>query len=180
VTLLRKLVHAAILGSVSTPEIHEWKKCNSCKKPIGFDTIYQICSVSSCNTKRMNLTFCSVSCWAAHVPVYRHRDAWALEKRSPTRAEFLRSETVNAEIPPNEALQAEVSMNQPASSTTEKEILIVASKLKDYIRKTSEMNTSAEVLDTLSDKVRILCDRAVQKARQDGRKTVMSRDFVGL
>jgi histone H3/H4 len=60
---------------------------------------------------------------------------------------------------------------------TEKEVLVVASKLKNYIRTKSGMNTSAAVIDVLSDKVRELCDQAVESAKRDGRKTVMDRDF---
>ena len=59
----------------------------------------------------------------------------------------------------------------------EKETLIVASKLKNYIREKSGMNTSAAVIDILSDKVRALCDQAMEAAKTDGRKTVMDRDF---
>lgn len=42
------------------------------------------------------------------------------------------------------------------------------------------MNTSDEVMETLSDRLRTLCDRAIAHAREDGRKTVMSRDFSNL
>lgn len=62
-------------------------------------------------------------------------------------------------------------------SSNSKEILIVASKLKNYIRTKSGMNTSSSVAEILSDQVRNLCDRAIENARQDGRKTVMDRDF---
>jgi hypothetical protein len=58
-----------------------------------------------------------------------------------------------------------------------KDILIVASKLKAYIRARSGMNTSDGAMDALSDIVRELCDAAVQRAAQEGRKTVMDRDF---
>ena len=57
------------------------------------------------------------------------------------------------------------------------EVLVVASKLKNYIREKSGMNTSAAVIDVLSDKIRRMCDEAVERAKQDGRKTVMDRDF---
>ncbi len=64
------------------------------------------------------------------------------------------------------------------SETEEKtETLVVASKLKSYIREKSGMNTSAAVIDVLSNKLRRLCDEAVERAKQDGRKTVMDRDF---
>lgn len=57
------------------------------------------------------------------------------------------------------------------------EVLVVASKLKTYIREKSGMNTSAAVLDALSAKVRALCDQAIDNAKREGRKTVMDRDF---
>lgn len=57
------------------------------------------------------------------------------------------------------------------------ETLVVASKVKAYIRGKSQMNTSGAVLDALSGKVRQLCDQAIENARRDGRKTVMDRDF---
>jgi len=168
----------------TSEEVTYWKKCNTCKKPLGFGALYQVCSVSSCNLKRNTFTFCSVSCWAAHVPVYRHRDAWALEKKAPSREEFLRENppskaSVTAPPPnssPSSTFKASVPM-QSSSSSASKEILIVASKLKDYIKQSSDMSTSAEVMETLSDKVRALCDQATIKARQEGRKTVMARDF---
>lgn len=61
--------------------------------------------------------------------------------------------------------------------TEKKEVLVVASKIKNYIRDRSGMNTSAGVFDALSDKVRELCDRAIENARNDGRKTVKDRDI---
>ncbi len=57
------------------------------------------------------------------------------------------------------------------------EVLVVASKVKSYIRARSSMNTSATVLDALSNKIRGLCDEAIERAKTDGRKTVMDRDF---
>jgi len=58
-----------------------------------------------------------------------------------------------------------------------KEVLVVVSKLKSYIRAKSGMNTASSVAEALSEKVRALCDAAVEHAKQDGRKTVMDRDF---
>jgi hypothetical protein len=58
-----------------------------------------------------------------------------------------------------------------------KEVLVVASKVKGYIRTKSTMNTSATVLDVLTEKVRQLCDSAIAKAQAEGRKTVLDRDF---
>jgi histone H3/H4 len=61
---------------------------------------------------------------------------------------------------------------------SEKEILVVASKLKSYIRAKADMNTSAAVTDVLSDKIREMCDQAIENAKREGRKTVMDRDFT--
>lgn len=58
-----------------------------------------------------------------------------------------------------------------------KEILVIASKVKGYIKAESGMNTSAAVLEVLSEQVRKLCEQAIEKAKADGRKTVMDRDF---
>ncbi len=57
------------------------------------------------------------------------------------------------------------------------EVLVVASKVKGYIRERSGMNTSANVLEALSQKIRGLCDVAIENARNDRRKTVKDRDF---
>ena len=59
----------------------------------------------------------------------------------------------------------------------EKEVLVVVSKLKNYIKERSGLNTSGNVAPLLSDIVRQLCDQAVENAKEDGRKTVMDRDF---
>ena len=58
-----------------------------------------------------------------------------------------------------------------------KDVLVVVSKLKNYIRNTSGMNTSGSCADVLSDLVRSLCNQAIERAKNDGRKTVMDRDF---
>lgn len=58
-----------------------------------------------------------------------------------------------------------------------KEILVVASKVKKYIKESAGLSTSANVLDELSAKVRELCNQAAENAKNDGRKTVMERDF---
>jgi histone H3/H4 len=39
------------------------------------------------------------------------------------------------------------------------------------------MNTSDGVLDPLSDELRRLCVKAVENAKEDGRKTLLDRDF---
>ncbi len=60
---------------------------------------------------------------------------------------------------------------------SDSEVLVVASKVKNYIKEKGEMKTSASVLNVLSDRIRSMCDQAVETARNDGRKTVLDRDF---
>jgi histone H3/H4 len=60
-----------------------------------------------------------------------------------------------------------------------RDILVVVSKLKKYIKARSGMNTSDAVVSVLSDRVRRICDQAVENARREGRKTVLDRDFTG-
>lgn len=60
---------------------------------------------------------------------------------------------------------------------SEQETLVVVSKLKKYIKDKSQMNTSSAVAEVLSAKLRAMCDQAMERAKSDGRKTVMDRDF---
>ena len=69
-----------------------WKRCSTCKKDLSFAAAYWACNVSTCNRPRTALAFCSVPCWDAHVPLLRHRDAWAEEHRAPTAAEWAREQ----------------------------------------------------------------------------------------
>lgn len=59
-------------------------------------------------------------------------------------------------------------------------ILVVASKVKDYIREQASFNTSAQVMGQLSLALQDLCKKAIENAKQDKRKTVMDRDLEGL
>lgn len=143
-----------------------WRKCGSCKKEIGFNTIYQICNVSTCR----KMVFCSVDCWNLHNPVMNHKSSWAEEMRSPRKEDFVSS----SESAPRRII---VQAKPTSGDANEEEILIVASKLKQYIKDRYDMNTSANVMEALSRDVRRLTDRAVEKARSEGRKTVMDRDY---
>ena len=60
---------------------------------------------------------------------------------------------------------------------SDNEVLVVVSKLKNYIRSAAGMNTAGNVAPHLSDKVRRMCDKAIENAKSEGRKTVMDRDF---
>ena len=168
-----------------------WRRCSTCKRELGFSAPYWTCSVSTCNRKGSAFVFCSLSCWNSHVPTMRHRDAWAEELRSPTRDEWETHRSAAAaehaaptrerhEIgkPPGHREAAEDEADaELAPGEIPHDVLVVASKLKKYIKARSGMNTSDTVMDVLSDRVRALCEDAVLRAREDGRKTVMDRDF---
>ena len=146
-------------------ELNYWRKCGSCKKEIGFNTIYQLCNVSSCR----KLVFCSVDCWDLHNPVMNHKSSWAEENRSPVK---------NTESGPRRILvNSGSTQNNSTSAISNDEILVVASKLKQYIKDKHDMSTSANVMEILSHIVRRQTDDAADKARSEGRKTVMDRDF---
>ncbi len=160
-----------------------FKRCSTCRKPIGFEQAYYRCSVSTCNGKRTGLFFCTVECWQAHVPEARHRDAWAEEERSPTQAEWERERS--GESPPGETPRRRVVTPAPEpdaedSSEEAREVLIVTSKLKAFIRARSGMNTSDRVVGVLSDHLRDLSVRALRHASAEGRKTVLDRDFAAV
>lgn len=57
------------------------------------------------------------------------------------------------------------------------EVLIVVSKLKKYIKEKGGMNTAGNVAEVVSDRIRAICDEAIEAARNDGRKTVKDRDI---
>jgi hypothetical protein len=176
-----------------------WKRCNTCKKPIAFGSGYFTCNVSTCNRKGTDFAFCSVACWDAHVPVYRHRDAWAEEQRAPSAAAWAaqqREQTARATAPPIERKPHSAAASPPRAanpshaaspphaqaqnergSAVAEDVLVVVSKMKAYIRAQSGMNTSDGVAEVLSARVRELCDAAIERARAAGRKTVMDRDF---
>lgn len=153
-------------------ESNVWRKCSSCKKPIAYGSRYYVCSVSTCNGQRTGYVFCSVSCFEVHLPSARHKDAAAIESKAPT---LIRQAATGAA-----AGGARTIISTPAKAPTTREVLIIASRLKEYIQAKSDMNTSGGVMDVLSDYVRVLCDRAIENARAEGRKTVMDRDFEFL
>ena len=59
----------------------------------------------------------------------------------------------------------------------EKDTLVITSKVKAYILSKGGLKTSASVMDALSDRVREICDLAIENAKKDGRKTLKDRDI---
>jgi hypothetical protein len=54
--------------------------CSMCRKPIAVGAKVIKCAVSTCNTGRVKLVFCSASCWDSHLPNARHRTAYFVEE----------------------------------------------------------------------------------------------------
>ncbi len=148
-----------------------WRKCGTCKKEINWGSTYQQCSVSSCR----KFAYCSVDCWAVHDSVMGHMSAAATEERAPNK---------DSENAPRRRLIVSNSPSLSSNSVGETragvdlDVLIVASKLKKYVKDRHDLNTSGNVMDRLSELVRDLVDEAVIRARQEGRKTLMDRDFL--
>lgn len=185
-----------------------WRKCSTCKKPIDFGATYYVCSVSTCSGQRTGYVFCKVGCWESHVPGARHRDAAAIEKRAPSReaaareaAQLEHKDSSAAESSsggsPTRAPVRVLASNSSAApratsgpplgaaslsgSSATKEVLVIASRLKDYIdAQSGGFNTSQSVIDVLSEHLRRVSDRGIENAKADGRKTVMDRDFEFL
>ncbi len=156
-------------------EVGTWRRCSACKKPIALGAGFYACSVSTCNRKRTALAFCSVSCWEVHLPTANHREAWALEKQAPRSADESADETP-ARTGRRRLVRPEDTASGQARSGSD-EVLIIASRLKEYVRSRSGFNTSDKVLEPLSEIVRRVCDEAIRNATREGRRTVLDRDL---
>src|SRR5262245_43483385 len=181
-----------------------WMLCSACRREIPFGSVHWVCSVSTCNRSRTRLVFCSVACWDSHVAMLRHRDAWAVEAKAPSPDEWAAEEAARERAqaqaddehePPTKphfptgaapAPARRVAIEPPLAraalgtsselTAADREILVVVSKLKKYIKDRSGMNTSDAVADAISDHVRAICDESIRAAGADGRKTVLDRD----
>lgn len=181
-----------------------WLKCTACKNPISFGAKHWVCSVSTCNRPKFPMVFCTVSCWDSHVADARHREAWAVEKFAPTQAQWaadVASRPVEAPAKPapvvaaapvvrrvvadggsspvptaNPPAPAAVSSSVNLNDVVDKDILVVVSKMKAYIKARSGMSTADAVADVLSEHLRALCDESIRAAARNDRKTVLERD----
>jgi hypothetical protein len=139
----------------------------------------------------MGMVFCTVSCWDSHVADARHRDAWAVEARAPSKDAWQRELAANPPepaparpaTPVHPVVRRLVGEPPPApaaatalAEVVDRDILIVVSKLKKYIKDRSGMNCGDAVVDVLSEHVRAICDESIRAAARDERKTVLERD----
>jgi histone H3/H4 len=60
------------------------------------------------------------------------------------------------------------------------EILVVASKIKAYIKTNSDLSTSKQVMEQLTVRIQKTIEVAAQKATEAKRKTIMDRDLEEL
>ena len=139
--------------------------------------------------------FCTVSCWDSHVAQERHRDAWAVEAKAPSKDAWdkeLADDPGHVHAQParpapapaprrvvgdaSPVSAAVVEGNVKLADVVDKDVLIVVSKMKKYIKDRSGMNCSDAVADLLSEHVRAICDDSIRAAARDERKTVLDRD----
>lgn len=59
---------------------------------------------------------------------------------------------------------------------SEKETLVVVSKVKDYVKSKGFM-TSADAIPELSDKVYTMIDEAIRRTKENGRQTIKPQDL---
>lgn len=154
-----------------------WKKCSSCKKEIPYQGRYYVCSVSTCNSKKLGLVFCSVACWDAHLGFANHRSSEAVENTAPSKSQC---EAALSAVPEESAARRVIVRSAGASAATTEDIdtLVVVSKVKKLIRDRSDFNTSQCCVEALTEKVVQECLKGIENARAAGRKTVMGRDIV--
>ncbi len=167
-------LHNGLLGFAMAEARPTWRQCSRCKSPIPCGSTYLVCSVSTCNRARTGLVFCKLECWDAHVPIAGHRDAHAEELTAPATPDAA-AERPKAARKQGKRRIAPVKQRDPSLP---KDVLVVAKALKEYIRAASDLRTSDAVMEVLSEKLRDMCDRAIDRAKDDGRKTVLDRDFL--
>lgn len=102
----------------------------------------------------------------------------AISTPSSEAARTARSVTAAPEPEPGRTARIVGATAKNPSSESDDEILVVVSKLKKYIRDQSGMNTSDGAMGPISDHLRTLCRDAIRHANEEGRKTVMDRDFL--
>ena len=159
-------------------EQNYWRKCIVCKSEINFSAKYYKCSVSSCDKKRSPAQFCSVDCWDVHRSIMSHKSAGADEYESPTRENW-KAELAGAPRIKMVSKAKDINSSGIKSHAIDTEdVLVVVSKLKQFIKDSSGLSTAADVIPVLSDIIRLECQKAAQNAHRDERKTLMARDFT--
>ena len=120
------------------------------------------------------MVFCSMDCWDAHVPLAGHREAHAEERSAPAAG--------GAAEPAKPRTRAKAKRRVVPAKRRDpslpREVMVINKALKAYIKAAGDMRTSDAAAEVLSEKLRDMCDRAIDRAKDDGRKTVLDRDFL--
>jgi histone H3/H4 len=101
---------------------------------------------------------------------------WAEQQRSPSQEKWA-AQLAEEQPAPAAPRTAPAPLAETDERDLPRDVLVVISKLKTYIRARSGFNTSDTVTDVLSEHLRELSTQAIRAAAADGRKTVMDRDF---
>tara|TARA_Y100000768_G_C23988657_1_gene690610 strand:- start:2579 stop:2908 length:330 start_codon:yes stop_codon:yes gene_type:complete len=105
-----------------------------------------------------------------------HKSAGADEYQSPSKAQWMAEQSSEPKV--RIIKSHSTPQNSGGGSGVDyDDILVVVSKMKNYVKAQSGLNVSGDVNSVLSDIIRQACDQAIIKARADGRKTMMARDF---
>ena len=138
--------------------------------------------MSTCRHKRKGYTFCSPSCWSEHLAYANHRESWAEDFQSPTKAEAFGSASSSDEpaAPKRRVIVSDkptTSAGTPSTKGIQTDTLVVVSKVKKLIKDRSGMSTSQCCVDQLTQKVIEEALKGIENAKAAERKTVMGRDI---
>lgn len=141
------------------------------------------------------MVFCTVSCWDSHVADARHREAWAVEARAPSKALWEADREhhpvsapapvvaaapvvrrVIGDVAPGAVVSASATASSSLAEVVDRDMLVVVSKMKKYIKDRSGMSCADAVGDVLSEHLRAICDESIRAAGRADRKTVLERD----
>ena len=73
---------------------------------------------------------------------------------------------------------AKKKATKSSSSTKKKsgEVLVVQSKVRDYIKSVGDYNVGSDLMGAVSSKVEDMLSDAAMRAKDNGRKTIQARD----
>ena len=60
------------------------------------------------------------------------------------------------------------------------DVLVVASKVKSFIKANGDCNTASETIEAVSKAVEKILTSGIESAKTQGRKTVMARDIANV
>lgn len=61
-------------------------------------------------------------------------------------------------------------------AAAKKEILVVQSKVREYLKSKGDFNIGSDLVGAVSDRIEMMLDDAARRAGDNGRKTIQARD----